>query len=59
MAFVVLRGEVDLDELRAYCRERIDEQRLPLAFVSVPEIPRSLEGKVLRAELRKLVKIDL
>lgn len=56
VAFVVLRRREAIDALRTYCAERIVPQRLPEAYVAVSEIPRSAEGKVLREQLRALVR---
>jgi acyl-CoA synthetase (AMP-forming)/AMP-acid ligase II len=56
VAFVVLDDPGALQQLEAFCRERIEERRLPAGFVRVAEIPRSAEGKVLRARLRELVR---
>ena len=56
VAFVVLRDPAALEALRQWSNARIETQRQPAAFVTVNEIPRSAEGKVLRARLRALVK---
>jgi long-chain acyl-CoA synthetase len=48
VALVVLRRPVEKDALAAYCRERLDGSQLPVAFVQVPEIARSADGKILR-----------
>jgi long-chain acyl-CoA synthetase len=56
VAFVVLKRPEALQELNEYCRQRIEAHRLPEGYVAVNQIPRSPEGKVLRAQLRALVK---
>jgi long-chain acyl-CoA synthetase len=48
VALVVLRRPVEKDALAAYCRARLDGSQLPVAFVQVPEILRSADGKILR-----------
>ena len=48
VALVVLRRPVEKDVLAAYCRARLDGSQLPVAFVQVPEILRSADGKILR-----------
>jgi acyl-CoA synthetase (AMP-forming)/AMP-acid ligase II len=55
-AFVVLRSAAALDTLHAFCAEQMHEMRVPVGFVALAEIPRSPEGKVLRAQLRTLVR---
>lgn len=47
-ALVVLRRPVANDALADYCRSRLDGSQLPVAFVQVPEIVRSADGKILR-----------
>jgi long-chain acyl-CoA synthetase len=56
IAFVVLKRPEALQELNDYCRQRIEAFRLPEGYVAVNQSPRSPEGKVLRAQLRALVK---
>jgi long-chain acyl-CoA synthetase len=48
VALVVLRRPVENDALAAYYRSRLDGSQLPVAFVQVPEIIRSADGKILR-----------
>lgn len=54
VAFVVLRRQEALQELPAYCRARLASVLVPARFLSVSAIPRSPEGKILRAQLRAL-----
>jgi long-chain acyl-CoA synthetase len=44
---------LDVDGLRAHCRERLTGYKVPRAIVQVEELPRSLIGKVLRREVRE------
>ncbi len=47
-AYVVVRqrGELRVDELRAYLRERLPEHMVPALFVELDEIPLTAHGKV-------------
>lgn len=47
-AYVVARksGELRVDELRAYLRERLPEHMLPAVFVELKEIPLTVHGKL-------------
>jgi O-succinylbenzoic acid--CoA ligase len=51
-AFVVLRSPASADELRAWCRERLDAFKLPKAVHVVDELPRNSGGKLQRERLR-------
>src|SRR5829696_6316236 len=55
VAFVVLtRGaEVDPDDLRTWCRERLAAYKVPVRVLVVDELPRNATGKVLKAPLRR------
>jgi acyl-CoA synthetase (AMP-forming)/AMP-acid ligase II len=50
-AFVVLRDEVDLDDLRAYVADRVARHKRIRRIEAVDEIPRSPSGKILRRVL--------
>ena len=53
-AVVVPRGEVDPEELRAHCRERIAGYKVPKSVELRSEpLPKSGPGKVLKRELRE------
>jgi acyl-CoA synthetase (AMP-forming)/AMP-acid ligase II len=56
-AFVVLRSDADVapDEIRAYAGARLAGFKTPRRIVLVPQLPRNLAGKVLKAELRASV----
>jgi len=55
-AIVVLqadaRGKVDEDQIKAYCRERLAEYKVPQVVEFRGELPRTDVGKVSRRELR-------
>ena len=53
-AFVVLREEADLDELRAYVADRVARHKRIRRIEAVEEIPRSPSGKILRRVLVQL-----
>src|SRR5581483_11214027 len=44
-------GDADLDELRAWARERLPGSHAPKRFVRVESLPRTATGKVKRADL--------
>jgi len=48
-AFVVVRGPVD--DLRAFCRERLPGFKVPKTISVVSSLPRNASGKLLRREL--------
>ena len=52
-AFVVARGNVDAEELKAYCRERLANYKTPSEIEFVNALPRNLIGKIDKKELRK------
>ena len=47
-ALIVPSGEVDVDELRAWARERLAGFKVPRHYELVRELPRTATGKVLR-----------
>jgi O-succinylbenzoic acid--CoA ligase len=49
-AFVVVRGPVD--DLRAFCRERLAAYKVPKTIEVVSSLPRNAAGKLLRVQLR-------
>jgi long-chain acyl-CoA synthetase len=55
-AIVVLqadaRGKIDEDEIKAYCRERLAEYKVPQTIEFRGELPRTDVGKISRRELR-------
>jgi o-succinylbenzoate---CoA ligase len=50
-AFVVLRRPATADELRAWCRERLEPHKTPKTVHQVTAIPRTAGGKLLRDRL--------
>jgi o-succinylbenzoate---CoA ligase len=50
-AFVVLAEPVAADDLRAWCRERLDRFKVPKAVHAVERLPRNAGGKLLRDRL--------
>jgi O-succinylbenzoic acid--CoA ligase len=50
-AFVVLRDPAGADELRAWCRERLEPFKVPKAIHELERLPRSAGGKLLRDRL--------
>lgn len=52
--FVVPKGkEVDLDSVRAHCKEGLTAYKVPREIVLIDEIPKSIIGKILHRELRE------
>lgn len=52
-AFVVARGAVSADELRAFAAERLAAFKLPARIEFVDDLPRSTIEKIARAQLRQ------
>lgn len=54
-AWVVVRAgqTVTVDELRAYCRERLTGYKVPKTIEFRTELPKTMVGKVLRRELKQ------
>ena len=46
---------LDEDALRAYCREHLAGYKVPRRIVPVPDLPRSMLGKILRKQVREQV----
>jgi acyl-CoA synthetase (AMP-forming)/AMP-acid ligase II len=57
-AFVIprLNAAVDTDELRAWCREKMANYKVPRTFEIVTELPMNATGKVAKDELRERVR---
>ncbi len=53
VAVVVPDGQLDLDALRAYCREKLVGYQVPARFEVRSELPRNTMGKVLKRTLRE------
>jgi fatty-acyl-CoA synthase len=54
-AYVVVRVEVDDDELRAWCTERLARFKVPKSFHRIDALPRNSLGKVMKSELGQVV----
>jgi O-succinylbenzoic acid--CoA ligase len=54
-AFVVLGDPVGAEELRAWCRQRLEPFKVPKAIHAVERLPRNAGGKLLRGRLAELV----
>jgi fatty-acyl-CoA synthase len=52
-AFVVLRGDVDTDELKQLVKTNLASYKVPREIVVMDELPRNATGKVLKRELAK------
>ncbi|HZE49231.1 MAG TPA: o-succinylbenzoate--CoA ligase, partial [Jatrophihabitantaceae bacterium] len=50
-AWVVTTGDLDPDELRAWCRQHLAPYKVPTGFTRVDRLPRSDVGKLLRRDL--------
>jgi o-succinylbenzoate---CoA ligase len=50
-AFVVLRRPASGEELRAWCRDRLEPHKVPKAVLEVEALPRNAGGKLLRDRL--------
>jgi len=53
-AFVVLGEPADAEELRAWCRKRLEPFKVPKAIHAVERLPRNAGGKLLRDRLARL-----
>jgi acyl-CoA synthetase (AMP-forming)/AMP-acid ligase II len=55
LAFVVLQagGELTLDEMIEFCRDKIAGYKIPRQLEIIGEMPRNPSGKILKKELRK------
>lgn len=54
IAYVVVNGEVSVDDLRAHCRGELAGFKVPDAFHMIAELPRSSTGKIRKTELRDM-----
>jgi acyl-CoA synthetase (AMP-forming)/AMP-acid ligase II len=52
-AFVVLRSDADIDELKRYVRQHLAAFKVPREIVVLDELPRNSTGKVLKRELAR------
>jgi acyl-coenzyme A synthetase/AMP-(fatty) acid ligase len=56
---VVARQPIDVEALRAKCRERLGQQLTPATIVTADRLPRNAEGKLLRREMAAMIRIRL
>ena len=54
-AFIVPKEGQQLDpaKLKSYLKTKLSPFKVPKAFISVPELPKSTAGKILKRELKK------
>lgn len=57
-AYIVTRGALDRDAVKAHCREQLARYKVPKQIAFVDELPKSPIGKVLRKDLRALYLKD-
>ncbi len=57
-AFIVYREGVEPTEedIRAYCKEQMENHKIPSVLIPTKEIPRTPTGKILKRELRERLK---
>jgi len=55
-AFVILRNGQDIStaDLLQWCRQRLANYKVPRSIAVVPDLPRTVTGKILKAEIRSL-----
>ncbi|MFE4785845.1 fatty acid--CoA ligase family protein, partial [Streptomyces sp. NPDC056716] len=58
VAFIVVSGPVDAQQLTAWTRERLANFKVPRRFVTVRELPRNAGGKLLKGALRSKARGD-
>lgn len=58
VAFIVVSGPVDAEQLTAWTRERLANFKVPRRFVTVRELPRNAGGKLLKGALRSKARGD-
>jgi acyl-coenzyme A synthetase/AMP-(fatty) acid ligase len=53
-AFVILRDghAAGAQELLQWCRQRLANYKVPRSIVVVPDLPRTVTGKILKSEIR-------
>ena len=52
-AFVILKGKVSPDELRALCKSQLAPYKVPKQVFVVNDFPRNALGKVIKSDLSK------
>ena len=51
-AYITVRGELDVDQVIAHCREQLTPYKVPKKVLILDELPKSTVGKILRRKLR-------
>jgi long-chain acyl-CoA synthetase len=56
-AFVILRNGQDVStlDLLQWCRQRLANYKVPRSIAVVPDLPRTVTGKILKTEIRSMV----
>lgn len=57
-ALLALDGEEDLASLERWCRQQLAGYKIPRLWRRVREIPRTASGKIIRAEVRRLLRVE-
>lgn len=57
VACILSEREIDKEVLRAYCREKLTQYKVPKDFIKVQSIPKSSIGKTSRPTLKKSITI--
>jgi O-succinylbenzoic acid--CoA ligase len=57
-AFIVQRVPVTSDDLLQFCKGKLAKYKIPTYFYFIDEIPRNASKKILRRELRTLLKVN-
>ncbi len=52
VAYLTVDQEIDLTSLHQRCRDRLAAYKVPVEFVTVPEMPLNASGKILKRRLR-------
>jgi acyl-CoA synthetase (AMP-forming)/AMP-acid ligase II len=45
-------AQIDIEKIRAYCRDRLARYKMPEIFEIIDEMPLNASGKILKRELR-------
>lgn len=56
IAFIVKKQELSVEELKAYCIERLAKYKVPEKFRFIEELPRNGAGKLMRRKLPQFLK---
>lgn len=56
-AYVALKAEADVEELRQFCKDNLAATKYPRLIEVLPELPKGSTGKILRKDLRALANL--